>query len=440
MGCARGTILSGRYEVDEFVAEGGTSVIYRGHPLNGAGLVAIKELQVAADPVDHRDNVRHFYREYEFLKALSHPSLPLMLDILEVNGSHYIIEEYLPGETLQALIEREHKLNCHAALAIALQLLDVLNYLHQHGIIYRDLKPANVLIMKSGTPRLIDFGAARRWKPKARGDTVALGTPGYAAPEQYGRAQSDARSDLYSVGVLLHQMVTGHDPTEREPWSFQVPRSVEPDVPEPLSHAIMMALNLDPERRYASAREMQDALTSPLAISPTALARLRTFRKKLQYTYESDYRDAFQPAQTVKWWFTVAMSLLVFLPVAGWARLVQAIEYSPYGVWKRCKGLAITLYDEGLLITDVSSKEICWDDVSMVTVSENSVDGRPVKVKLSTRKGDIVLQTPWPGLVHLVEFVLTHARLVLLPSQSHTFELICGRFCTCISRSYRRVP
>jgi len=172
--------------------------------------------------------------------------------------------DYVEGETLEERLKRAPRghLPLDEAMDIIRQLCDGLEYLHgQHPpVVFRDLKPGNVMITPQGGVRLIDFGIARFFKPGQTRDTVALGTPGYAAPEQYGRqGQSDARADIYSLGVLLHQMVTGYDPATT-PFNLPSPRALNTDLPQQIEAVIQRATQMQPDQRYQSVRELRRAL------------------------------------------------------------------------------------------------------------------------------------------------------------------------------------
>lgn len=395
-------------------------MIYRGHPVAGAGLVAIKQLTIADDPSQHAENLRHFEREYKILCGLKHPCLPLVLDFFEENGIHYLVEEYVPGETLQTRLEREERVPWPRAVAIALHLLDALAYLHRHHIIHRDLKPGNILLTRSETPRLIDFGTARNWKPGASADTVPLGTPGYASPEQYGRAQTDARSDVYSVGVVLHHMLTGHDPTEREPWKFAVPASVDAACPEFLSQTVMTALALDPARRFLSAQSMHAALLGVEPSSGGAQGPLATFRLRLQYTEPSEYftHRTFEE-ERLRWpaWMGLFSGVtplsLITIPCIVFAvgfRMVGAYA-SAHARWQRYRNLVVELYEEGLFVFHARAMEICWDDITRLQVQYKPGRASPTSAHIWTRTDFLLLDGEWPGIYTVVQSVLQHTSL-----------------------------
>ena len=270
-------MVGGRYCVDGLIAEGGMSRLYVGHPTEGAGRVAIKQLDVPASPED----LLQFRREYEILHDLDHAGIARALDFVEEGGRHYLVEEFVPGETLDARVQRLGRLPCMDAVRIMVQVLRVLEHLHQHDIVYRDLKPQNVILQprpsEDGeelpadvlpfTVRLVDFGAARRWRHGALADTVPLGTPGFAAPEQYGKAQSTQRSDVYGAGVLLHVLLTGRHPDPSGTGTFTDPHLLVPDIPPALGQVVLHAVELDPLRRFRNAATMRRAILEAVGCS-----------------------------------------------------------------------------------------------------------------------------------------------------------------------------
>src|SRR5947207_11893284 len=171
--------------------------------------------------------------------------------------------DFIEGQTVEEYLAKigGGPLAVDQVVRWAQQICDVLNYLHtpQPPIVFRDLKPANVMISESGHIFLIDFGIARIFKPGQAKDTVALGSPGFAAPEQYGKAQSTPRSDLYSLGALTHCLLTRDDPSER-PFFFRPASQVNPAVPPGLEALLQSMLEMDAERRPASAQEVLQAL------------------------------------------------------------------------------------------------------------------------------------------------------------------------------------
>ncbi|MDQ7823652.1 MAG: ankyrin repeat domain-containing protein [Candidatus Eremiobacteraeota bacterium] len=268
-----GSEIDGRYTVLQLLGEGGMNRVYLVEDKKGRRFA----LKVSRDPSELHgggdDLQAHFFREVAILKLLSHPSLPRLYDHFSAGSQLYLIEEYVMGTSLEEYA-RQNTLSEAEVLELGITLLGILEYLHSQKIVFRDLKPANIIVTPDGRLKLIDFDIARFYKHGKASDTVALGTPGYAAPETYGKAQSDSRSDLYSLGATLHQLLTGLDPQHR-PFRFQT--SSLSGVRSDLATAVEKALKLDPDERFPSAAEMRKALErirSSLSPSKDAFARL----------------------------------------------------------------------------------------------------------------------------------------------------------------------
>lgn len=255
---APGTMLDGRYRIVRLVAEGGMSLVYEVEDQRLPGRLVAKQMrEIAADEAARRLVEEQFRREAETLSRLSHPNLIRVSDWFTWEGKRFLIEELVEGRTLEELAVLER--NEPAVLAWAEQICDALAYLHDHGIVYRDLKPSNVMVTGQGGIRLIDFGIVRSYTLEKSRDTVVMGTPGYAAPEQYGLNQTDPRSDIFSLGALLHHLLTGHDPVDK-PFVFPLARSLNPSLSERTERVLRKAVALEPERRFQSALEMKRAL------------------------------------------------------------------------------------------------------------------------------------------------------------------------------------
>jgi serine/threonine-protein kinase len=269
------TVLQDRYVVMQKLGQGGMGAVYRAGDRRLSTITwAVKEMSQSAisGPLERQQARDAFRHEAEMLAALNHPNLPRVTDHFEQDGKAYLVMEYVPGETLLSFLVREGLPQPQARVfEWTRQLCDALHYLHTQSppIIFRDLKPANIMLAPGGQVKLIDFGIARLFKPGQAKDTQAFGTIGYSAPEQYGRGQTDARSDVYSLGVLLHQLLTGYDPTST-PFRLPPAGQVNPSLPQPISDAIAAATDSDPERRFASIAAFRAAL---LAASGQASAR-----------------------------------------------------------------------------------------------------------------------------------------------------------------------
>ena len=257
-----GDVLQSRYHVIQYIGQGGMAVVYMATDSRlGNREVAIKEMN-AANVSDVSWATAAFQQEAQVLARLNHHGIARVLDFFQENGFWYLVMEYVRGETLGLALKRAPNGFAEGqALEWGRQLMGMLDYLHQQkpSVIFRDLKPDNVIIQPDGTLKLIDFGIARFFKPGQRQDTVNLGTPGYAAPEQYGTGQTDARSDIYSLGVLLHQALTGYDPSVT-PVNLPPPQQLRPDISDHVAAAVVRATQVDPSQRFQSMREFAAAL------------------------------------------------------------------------------------------------------------------------------------------------------------------------------------
>jgi serine/threonine protein kinase len=225
-----------RYYVLNEVGSGGFGSVYKAKDTrNGDTLVAIKEVNLTGLLARTRiEAISAFEREASLLSQLNHPNLPRLYEYFQRPEHWYLVMDFIVGETLDEYQSKapRQRLLLSDALDIGIQLCTVLHYLHsqQPPIIFRDLKPSNIIRAPKGQIYLIDFGIARYFKPGQPRDTMALGSPGYAAPEQYGKAQTTPRADIYSLGAVLHQLLTTRDPSEA-PFRFT------PLRPKSRSHA-----------------------------------------------------------------------------------------------------------------------------------------------------------------------------------------------------------
>ncbi|HKV59205.1 MAG TPA: serine/threonine-protein kinase, partial [Ktedonobacteraceae bacterium] len=270
-------LLHGRYRLLTQVGVGGFGEVYKAlDAQHNERVVAIKQINLRGlSPQKTIEATDTFNRELHILSPLRHTNLPGIYDHFTDPDHWYLVMEFLEGETLERYLESRLKQRSYGGantpgllpfeeiFALAFQLCDVLDYLHarQPPIIFRDLKPANIMRSSSGHVCLIDFGIARFFTPGRAKDTTPLGSPGYAAPEQYGKAQTTARSDLYSLGALLHYLLTGDDPSET-PFQFApLPQSNPPLAGmQQLQTLIMRMVDVDSSQRPASAREVKEEL------------------------------------------------------------------------------------------------------------------------------------------------------------------------------------
>ena len=252
-----GHVIQDRYKIEKMLGEGGMGSVYLATDTRLPRQWALKELiQNTQDESERIQAEQSFVAEAQILSGLNHPSLPRVVDFFQENGRHYLVMDYVEGTTLEQLLEKG-PLSVGETIRLGVQMCEALEYLHGQAqpVIFRDLKPANIILTKTGKPMLVDFGIARVFRQGAGSDTRALGTPGYAAPEQYGRGQSDHRTDLYALGATLHHCLSGSDPGE-SPFQFLALTGAS----EELNHLILRAVSLKPEDRFQNALDFRQAL------------------------------------------------------------------------------------------------------------------------------------------------------------------------------------
>lgn len=262
-------ILKDRYELVEVLGEGGMSVVYLARDANLPGREwAVKE--VFPDPCNEEDGrlaLEAFEGEARVLGALDNPGIPRIVDAFFEGGRGYLVMERVPGRDLQSLIDEKGRWREDEALQLGLDICAILRYLHERPepVIFRDLKASNVMITPDDRVVLIDFGIARHFRSQRRKDTVAIGTLGYAPPEQYSAAvPPDARADIYALGALLYFVLTGRDPQHHAPFDFPPLREFIPDVGRETAAAVDRALSYDAAQRPASVADMETLLRSAL--------------------------------------------------------------------------------------------------------------------------------------------------------------------------------
>ncbi|MGV8125107.1 MAG: protein kinase [Candidatus Xenobiia bacterium LiM19] len=262
-----GEIVKGRYKVERTIGGGafGTVYLVSDSTLSGTKW-ALKEMVAMELPAgERRDALLLFSREAEILRSLHHPGLPEIIDFFSVDDSHYLVMEYIDGSTLEDMMKgRESPFSSGEVLPWALQVCAILKYLHgitPDPVIFRDLKPSNIMVGVDGKIRLIDFGIARYFSPKKIKDTIFLGTPGFSPPEQYGKGQSDPRSDVFALGATLYYLLSKAD-MERYATRFPPLSTIASEVPEWLEKVIMKCLSVNPGERYQSAAALFEDISS----------------------------------------------------------------------------------------------------------------------------------------------------------------------------------
>ena len=263
-----GKLLDNRYEILEKIGSGGMAEVYKArcHRLNR--LVAIKILK--EDLSQDAEFRRRFHAESQAVAMLSHPNIVSVYDVSHSDNIDYIVMELIEGITLKQYMEQKGTLNWREALHFATQICKALEHAHSRGIIHRDIKPQNIMVLRDGSVKVADFGIACLANQGQTLTQEALGSVHYISPEQARGDRIDARSDIYSAGVVLYEMLTGRLPFEGDSAvsvAIQhlssvplAPRDIDPSIPEPLELICMKAMNSDPNKRYASADAMIEDL------------------------------------------------------------------------------------------------------------------------------------------------------------------------------------
>lgn len=280
---APNTVVRGKnaeYRVLSVIGRGGMGAVYRVQRTADGALWALKEMRVPSDVAEQeaQENRRLFEQEAELLRTLAHPSLPIIADAFEQNGRPTMVMEYVPGQSLEdRMREANAPLLEQQVLGFGIQLTRVLSYLHTRNppIIYRDLKPSNVILTPEGVLKLVDFGVARTYKARKSKDTVAMGSAGYAPPEQYGKGQTDQRSDIYALGATLLHLLTNMPPIPLQTPTPGSIRKLNPSVDAQTEAVIIKAMALEQAARFTSMAEFEQALVKCLDtpfVDPSARA------------------------------------------------------------------------------------------------------------------------------------------------------------------------
>jgi eukaryotic-like serine/threonine-protein kinase len=248
-----------RYYITRVIKQGGQGAVYEAID-DTQRIYAVKEmLDRFTDPKERDEAVERFEEEAAMLVRLSHPRIPRVYASFEDEKRHYLAMDFVRGEDLEDVIRRDGSISEARTLEWAAQIFDVIEYLHRQTppIIFRDMKPSNIMIEQSGGVKIIDFGIAKMLQGTQRG--TQIGTPGYAPPEQY-QGLATIASDIYSLGATLHHMLTGRDPRDEPPFSFPPVYGLKPTVSRRTSDAIQKALQMKPEDRWRSVAEFRAAL------------------------------------------------------------------------------------------------------------------------------------------------------------------------------------
>lgn len=260
-----GKVIAGKYEIVHLIGEGGMSRVYLAMDIKLNKQWAVKEIKPSNDPVEQEIIRESLVTETNMIKQFDHPALPRITDLIHEDNTLYVVMDYIEGESLARVLKEQGSQGQEDVIEWGKQLCDALDYLHTRKppVIYRDMKPGNVMLKPDGTVKIIDFGIAREYREerteegeKQVDDTTMLGTKGYAAPEQFGgQGQTDARTDVYCLGATLYHLLTGKSPAE-PPYVMYPIRQIDPSLSPGLEKIISKATQQNPDERYASCAEM----------------------------------------------------------------------------------------------------------------------------------------------------------------------------------------
>lgn len=276
-----GKIIGGKYEVRKLIGRGGYFTTYLVRSIHDGKVWAMKVCDKTSpnySPVV-RENI---LTEPYMMKRLNHPSIPNVIDIIEEDEALFIIREYIDGETLETIAKMYGAQSADRVVEWSKQMCNVLGYLHSQNppLVYRDMKPHNVIETPTGTIKFIDFGIMRTYKPNQMRDTCYLGTKGYAAPEQFGGSQTDARTDIFGLGMTMFRLVTGIDPT-KPPYEVKPACLIDPNIPKGLEYIISKCIRPNPAERYQSCDELMLDLNRYLSLPKKKGIIEKLFGKKI---------------------------------------------------------------------------------------------------------------------------------------------------------------
>lgn len=289
-----GTVIDGKYEILKEIGRGGMSIVYLAMDKHLNKQWAVKEIRKKGNGKNDEIVVNSLLAEANMMKKLDHPSLPRIVDIIDNGVTIYVVMDYIEGESLDKILNEYGAQPEDMVIGWAKQLCDALSYLHSQkpSIIYRDMKPANVMLKPEGNIKIIDFGIAREYKEQNLADTTVLGTKGYAPPEQYS-GQTDPRSDIFALGMTMHHLLTGVDPRNGE--SYASVRQWNPELSEGIEIIIDRCVEPAAENRYQSCADLLYDLEHPELIT-------KGFKKKQKMRLAT---------------FLVSIGLCVIMTIAG---------------------------------------------------------------------------------------------------------------------------
>ncbi len=407
-----GKKLDGRYEIKEIIGVGGMANVYKAYDSIDDRVVAVKILR--DEHMQNDELLRRFRNESKAIAVLSHPNIVKVYDVSFNEDIQYIVMEHIDGITLKEYIEQQKVLRWKESVHFTVQILRALQHAHDKGIVHRDIKPQNIMLLEDGTIKVADFGIARFARSTQHTVTdKAIGSVHYISPEQAKGEVTDEKSDIYSIGVMLYEMTTGTLPFDADsPVSVALkqiqsqakrPRVINPDIPEGLEDITIRAMQKDPARRYQSAAEMLrdiDEFKRDPSISfeykysepetEKITKEVSSTKKKTKKIKDEQVRNA--PVVPVLMGITVAFIVVAIIFVIGIMAMVRPFEEVPDTVAPELVGMDINeamkkysgfnIVVESSAFHDLYDKDIIYDQ----SVNPDMVvkEGATIKVKISS--------------------------------------------------------
>ena len=346
-----GRMLHDRYRLLQAVGQGGMGAVYVAQDTQlGDRLVAVKEMSMSRlTPQELPLAVEQFKREAHLLASLQHPHLPIIYEYFGAADRWYLVMSFIEGGTLQAYLNstQGNKLSVNQVVRIGIELCDVLDYLHTHQpqVIFRDLKPSNIMYTPKEQVYLIDFGIARHFKQDQAKDTAYYYSAGYAPPEQYGQSQTGPRSDIYSLGACLHQMLSGHNPASK-PFQFPALQLLDPTIPVPLAQLVAQMLEMNEQQRPASVVEVKEKLEKVLKPEPIEATRKADLEQRkvsgTNLTWQSRWSNVnafFVKRRVIAWLCFIVLSLILSVPTGFFLQALEGYSGYNHGWWLNIAGI-----------------------------------------------------------------------------------------------------
>jgi eukaryotic-like serine/threonine-protein kinase len=388
------TVIDDRYRVVKRLGSGGMADVYCAEDSQLGRRVALKVLHMRF--AEDREFVERFHREASSAAGLQHPNIVAIFDRGEWDGTYYIAMEYVEGRTLKEIVREKAFAPPEAAIDITLQILRAARYAHKRGIVHRDIKPHNVLIDHEGRVRVTDFGIARAGTSDMTETGSIMGTAQYISPEQAQGRPVDARSDLYSVGVVLYELLTGRVPFDAEtPVTVALmqvneppipPMEIKPDIPPALDAIVMRALEKDPARRFADADEFIAALESARQAPQQVIAPLPV----VEEVVEEEPRS--------RWWLWLLILLALAAIALGVYLLLRPEQLTVPDVIGRESATATQILQNRGFEVDIVNVENPQVERNTVAAQDprpntQAPEGSTVTINVSTGPGEATVPT-----------------------------------------------